>query len=77
VIDGVLADGRAGLLRLLQDGSLADVLTALANDAVLEKALGDDAAEVDEVLTGLVELLAELRGGEVLTLSEMVEKLAA
>ncbi len=59
----VQADGIAGLVRLLEDGVVTDVLAAIGDDAVWGRLFGDDEEDAQRVLETVVELLRSRRSG--------------
>jgi hypothetical protein len=76
-IQAVRVEGVNGLDRFVTDGALTDVLTALANDAVLNHLLGHDTQKVQGVIIALAALIGRLRQGEFISIPAMVKMLSA
>lgn len=75
-ITAVRAQGVHGLGRLLSDGALADLLSAVAAEGVLDRLLADDQAQVEALITAIVELMARLRHGDFISVPAMIDRLS-
>jgi hypothetical protein len=68
--------GVHGLGRLLSEGGLTDLLTAIAADAVVDRLLADDQVQMQALTTAIVELIARLRHGEFVPVPAMIDRLS-
>lgn len=77
VVRAIESDGVTGLERLLQPGTLTDLLAVLADSQLIEPLLGADTAETMAIIIALVQVSRQLRAGEMLARPEIRKQLTA